>query len=140
EVPSSVELLSERLRDEGFHTGALVANGFVSDRFGFVQGWKTFRNYVREGRRNLARFVAADALEWLDERPKDKPFFLYVHTIDPHVPYIPPAADLALYDPEPYDGIVDFHRDRGLLEKIKAGRIRPRSEERRVGKECGALT
>lgn len=131
QVPSSVELLSERLRDEGFHTGALVANGFVSDRFGFVQGWKTFRNYVREGRRNLARFVAADALEWLDERPKDKPFFLYVHTIDPHVPYIPPAADLALYDPEPYDGIVDFHRDRGLLEKIKAGRIRLNQRDRR---------
>lgn len=130
EVPSSVELLSERLRAEGFHTGALVANGFVSDRFGFVQGWGSFRNYVREGRRNLARFVAADALEWLDARPSDQPFFLYVHTIDPHVPYIPPAEDLARYDAEPYAGVVDFNRDRGLLEKIKAGRIRLNARDR----------
>ncbi len=48
QVPGSVELVSERLRGAGFHTGAFVANGFVSDRFGFEQGWSTFRNYVRE--------------------------------------------------------------------------------------------
>jgi choline-sulfatase len=130
EVPGSVELLSERLSDRGFHTGAFVANGFVSDRFGFRQGWGMFRNYVREGRRNLARFVAADVIEWLDRRPTDRPFFLYVHTIDPHVPYIPPAEDLARYDPEPYEGVVDFHRDRTLLERIKAGRIRLNERDR----------
>ncbi|MEQ8885997.1 MAG: sulfatase-like hydrolase/transferase [Sandaracinaceae bacterium] len=123
QVPGSVELLSERLRGEGFHTGAFVANGFVSDRFGFRQGWDTFRNYVREGRRNMARFVAEDVIAWLDARPEDRPFFLYVHTIDPHVPYIPPSEDLARYDPDPYDGVVDFHRDRALLEGIKGGRI-----------------
>lgn len=142
EVPSSVELLSTRLQREGFHTGAFVANGFVSDRFGFQRGWGSFRNYVREGRRNLARFVAADVIEWLEARPTDRPFFLYVHTIDPHVPYIPPADDLARYDSAPYDGIVDFHRDRGLLEKIKAGQIRlnARDRERLIALYDGEIT
>lgn len=130
EVPGSVELLSERLRGEGFHTGAFVANGFVSDRFGFQQGWSTFRNYVREGRRNQARFVAADVIAWLEARPADRPFFLYVHTVDPHVPYTPPADDLRLYDPDEYAGVVDFGRDRELLEKIKAGRIRVNDRDR----------
>ena len=123
-LPRSVEMLSENLKDAGFHTGAFVCNGYVSDKFGFQQGWSTWRNYIREGRRTAAAFVAADVLEWLDGRPNDKPFFLYVHTIDPHVPYIPPEEVLALYDSEPYHGPVDFTRDRELLEKIKIGRIR----------------
>lgn len=129
-VPESVELLGERLGDEGFHTGAFIANGFVSDRFGFRQGWSTYRNYIREGRRNQARFVAEDVLHWLDERPEDRPFFLYVHTIDPHVPYMPPPDDLTRYDAEPYEGVVDFRQNRTLLEGVKGGSIRLSARDR----------
>ncbi len=118
-VPDEVQLLSERLRE--FHSGAFIANGFCSDRFGFRQGWDTFRNYIREGQRTQAQFVAADVISWLDARPQETPFFLYVHTVDPHVPYLPPADLLALYDPDPYDGPVDFNRDRELLEHVKSG-------------------
>ncbi|AKF07793.1 sulfatase-like hydrolase/transferase [Sandaracinus amylolyticus] len=129
-IPSSVQLLSERLRESEYYSGAFVANGFCSDRFGFEQGWNTFRNYIREGLRSQSQFVAADVLQWLDRRPQDQPFFLYVHTIDPHVPYMPPAEALAMYDPNPYSGIVDFGRDRELLEGIKIGRIRLNARDR----------
>ena len=122
-VPNDVELLPETLSARGFHTGAFIANGYVSDRFGFRQGWTSYRNYVREGRRNVAQYVAADVLEWLDQRPQEKPFFLYVHTIDPHVPYKPPRQFLEMYDATPYSGVVNFASDNELLEKIKAGRI-----------------
>lgn len=128
-VPAEVQLLSERLGRE-FHSGAFIANGFCSDRFGFRQGWNTFRNYIREGLRTQAQFVAADVIGWLDARPQDKPFFLYVHTVDPHVPYLPPADLLALYDPDPYDGPVDFNRDRELLEHIKSGSQRVNERDR----------
>lgn len=129
-VPRAVELLGERLSTSDYFRGAFVANGFCSDRFGFEQGWNTFRNYIREGRRSQAEFVAADVLDWLDRRPADRPFFLYVHTIDPHVPYMPPRESLMLYDPDPYSGIVDFARDRELLEGIKSGRIRLNARDR----------
>lgn len=129
-LPGSVELLSERLREHHYYSGAFVANGFCSDRFGFRQGWQTFRNYIREGLRSQANFVAADVIEWLDRRPQDQPFFLYVHTIDPHVPYMPPRDVLALYDPEPYEGPVDFGRDRQLLEHVKAGSLRLSDRDR----------
>ncbi|MBX7190490.1 MAG: sulfatase-like hydrolase/transferase [Sandaracinaceae bacterium] len=128
-LPADVQLLSERLGRE-FHSGAFIANGFCSDRFGFRQGWDTFRNYVREGERNQAQFVAADVLSWLDERPQDEPFFLYVHTVDPHVPYLPPEEMLALYDPNPYDGPVDFNRDRELLEHVKSGSLQVNERDR----------
>jgi choline-sulfatase len=123
-VPRTVRLLPEILKDDGFHTGAFICNGYVSDRFGFGRGWTTYRNYIREGRRTMAEFVAADVLQWLDARPTDKPFFLYVHTIDPHVPYRPPAEHLALYGDPSYRGRVDFSRDATLLENVKLGRLR----------------
>ena len=123
-VPSSVELLPELLRDRGYYTGAFIANGYVSDKFGFKQGWTTYRNYIREGRRTIAQEVAADVVEWLDGRPKDKPFFLYMHTIDPHVPYKPPKSFLDLYDPAPYAGPVDFSKTNELLEKVKIGSLK----------------
>ena len=129
-LPGSVDLLSERLRGESYYTGAFVANGFCSDRFGFRQGWHTFRNYIREGLRSQSNFVAADVIDWLDRRPQDQPFFLYVHTIDPHVPYMPPREILALYDPDPYEGIVDFGRDRSLLEHVKGGSVRLSERDR----------
>ncbi len=122
-VPRSVELLPEILMERGFYTGSFIANGYVSDRFGFRQGWDTYRNYIREGRRTRAEFVAADVLEWLDARPAESPFFLYVHTIDPHVPYRPPSSILARYAPANYEGPVSFRRDPAFLENVKLGRI-----------------
>lgn len=129
-LPSKVNTMAEILRKNGFKTAAYVANGYVSDKFGFEQGFDSFRNYIREGRRSQAKFVAEDVLKWLDKHPKD-PFFLYVHTIDPHVPYMPPKDILATYDSDPYDGKVNFGKDRALLEKIKSGKVKTNARDRR---------
>lgn len=130
-VPDSVRLLPQMLKDRGFTTAAFVANGYVSDRFGFQRGWDAWRNYIREGRNTRGENVAADVLRWLDERPAEQPFFLYVHAIDPHVPYRPPATYLRMYDDEPYRGPVDFSRSATLLERIKTGRLRLNERDRR---------
>ena len=129
-LPASVDMISEVLSDQGFRTGAFIANGYVSDRFGFHQGWGYYRNYIRERRRTDAEFVAADALRWLDGQPEEEPFFLYVHTIDPHVPYRPPDEFLAMYDPDPYRGAVSFRRDATLLENIKVGNLQLSGRDR----------
>jgi choline-sulfatase len=130
-VPSSVRLLPEMLRDRGFSTAAFVANGYVSERFGFQRGWDRWRNYIREERSSRGDHVANDVVRWLDDRPADRPFFLYVHAIDPHVPYRPPEDFVRMYDPEPYRGPVDFSRDGLLLENIKSGRLRLGERDRR---------
>ena len=118
----SVELLPELLMKRGYYTGAFITNGYCSDKFGFKQGWRTYRNYIREGRPNTAKHVAADVLDWLDHRPKDQPFFLYVHTIDPHVPYKPPQQFLTFYDAQPYSGADRLHRER---RRARAHQDRP---------------
>lgn len=122
-VPESVALLPELLRDHGFFTGSFIANGYVSDRFGFRQGWHTYRNYIREGRRNDAEFVAADVLRWLDDREDTRPFFLYVHTIDPHVPYRRREDTLALYGDTRYSGPAAVANNADLLGRVKLGRV-----------------
>jgi arylsulfatase A-like enzyme len=123
-LPDEVELLSERLRGQGFATGCFIANGYVSDAFGFRQGWDTYRNYVRAGLPNRAQHVFEEATAWLRERSPDERFFLYIHTIDPHVPYIPPREFLEMYDPEPYAGPVRPTETAKLLEQVKGGRVR----------------
>lgn len=123
-LPRSVLTLAESMRAEGYATGGFVANGYVSRRFGFKQGFDSWRNYIREGRITDAEHVFGDASEWLrKQREPSKPVFLYVHTIDPHQPYIVPQEWLRLYDKKSYAGPVNFRKHRQLLEGIKTGKF-----------------
>jgi arylsulfatase A-like enzyme len=105
-LPDDVELISERLRGDGFATAGFVANGYVSDKFGFEQGWDVFRNYIRESKSSEAEHVFGDALAWHAAHAKQaaaKPFFLYLQTIDPHVSY---RVDREYWSPH-FEG--DYH-------------------------------
>jgi len=117
-LPSSAELLSEHLKGEGFATGSFIANGYVSDRFGFDQGWDDYTNYIREGKSTEANDVFEKAGNWI-ETHKDGRFFAYIQTIDPHVPYDPPGKYLEMYDPSEYAGQVRPRMTGDLLEKAK---------------------
>ena len=88
-LPSSALMLSEVLQDSGFKTASFIANGYVSNAFGFDQGWDHYTNYIREQRSTNATNVFGEAEEWI-EKNKDQRFFVYIQTIDPHVPYDPP--------------------------------------------------
>ncbi len=117
-LPSSAELLSEHLKGEGFATGGFIANGYVSDRFGFDQGWDDYTNYIREEKSTEAKDVFDDAGNWI-EAHKDERFFAYIQTIDPHVPYDPPGKYLQMYDPSEYTGQIRPRMTGDLLEKAK---------------------
>ena len=117
-LPSSAELLSEHLQAEGFATGGFIANGYVSDRFGFDQGWDDYTNYIREEKSTEAKDVFEEAGNWI-EAHKDGRFFAYIQTIDPHVPYDPPGKYLQMYDPSQYTGQIKPRMTGDLLEKAK---------------------
>ena len=117
-LPDSAVLLSEHLKDQGFATGGFIANGYVSDRFGFDQGWDRYTNYIREEKSTEAKDVFADAASWI-EAHKDERFFAYIQTIDPHVPYDPPDEYLQMYDQGAYTGQIKPRMTGDLLEKAK---------------------
>lgn len=58
---------------------------------------------------------------WLDEHGDSGPFFLYVHTIDPHAPYDPPPPFRRDFAPDVPDDIV--HQPNLLLPDVRAGRL-----------------
>jgi choline-sulfatase len=118
-LPESAELVSEAFDGAGFHTASFLANGYVSDRFGFDQGWDHYTNMIREGRSTEAEDVFREAGDWIEQH-HDQRFFVYIQTIDPHVPYDPPAEFLQMYDPRTdYTGQVQPRRTGDLLESAK---------------------
>lgn len=121
-LPDSAELLSEVMKEAGFTTGSFIANGYVSDRFGFDQGWDDYNNFIRDGRSTEAEDVFREAGNFI-ERHKDERFFVYIQTIDPHVPYDPPAEYLRMYDASAYSGIVQPRRTPELLVQAKRKEI-----------------
>jgi arylsulfatase A-like enzyme/tetratricopeptide (TPR) repeat protein len=109
-----VPTLASTLAGHGYDTAGFVASLTVSARTGLDRGFRTFDDpFSDSGERRLltrserpAGEVVDAALAWL-ERPRERPFFAWVHLFDPHAPYEPPAPfDRRL--PDPYDGEVAY--------------------------------
>lgn len=86
-LPDQVATLAERLREKGYQTLGVSANGWISPAFGFDQG---FDELILEDGVAHAEDVNASLLPLLGGL--EPPFFLYVHYIDPHAPYEPRTA------------------------------------------------
>ena len=91
-IPEGLPILPEILRAEGYATLGVITNGNVSRAFGFARGFDVYEE-LREGPtreiHQLSDRANEVAFRLLAGRPSDRPFFLYVHTTDPHWPYTP---------------------------------------------------
>lgn len=119
--------IAQRLSDAGYDTAAFHSNPLLSRHFGYDRGFDTFSDGLRfvkgtqmpetvtrlysKAIRLLRRFpyqpaetITEQAVEWLADRKRDTPAFLWVHYMDPHGPY---ALD----------------RDRGYLDKFRSERL-----------------
>jgi arylsulfatase A-like enzyme len=155
-LPAGVETLAERLRAAGYATAGLGLNAHLEPAFAFDQGFDEYRFPARleHGialgaklleRLDPARFpelfpsteaIADAAVEWLRAQ-RQRPFFLWVHVLDPHWPYEPPAAWLEQPAREPRvwgapATVTDVQagntklgaRDRERVSELYAGEIR----------------
>ncbi len=116
-LPAEHVTLAEALREGGYATGAVVANVNLGRAFGFQQGFDRFvESWADEARRLTGRAsfpnapgrvklftngtrVTDQGLEVLDAlgAGQEKPFFLWLHYIDPHGPYVPPREYAHLF-------------------------------------------
>ncbi len=88
--------LPELLRAAGYRTAAFSTNGHVSPATGLDQGFDDFSLDMEEtGSGTVNRRVLA----WLDAHAGQSPFFLYIHTLDPHAPYEPAFEDRVRFAP-----------------------------------------
>ncbi len=97
--------LPERLQGLGYRTAAFVANPLAASSAGLERG----SEFVEKVKRHAA---LEDVETWLDE-VGDQPFFLYLHTMEPHRPYVAPDRFARRFDP------VDPHRRRRALEALR---------------------
>ena len=107
----SMRFLAEELRDLGYQTHAVVANAALAREFDFDQGFDTYIETWKVQPKSAgldptgAEAVTdlADAVvDQLDD--SDKPFFLWVHYVDPHEPYSPPPPYRDLYQGDAHSG------------------------------------
>lgn len=81
-----VTTMTEVLQQQGYRTGAFVANKhFLSERFQVNQGFDRFK--VFKGRDMATSMdVNSAAMAWLEE-PSEQPYFLFLNYMDAHRPY-----------------------------------------------------
>jgi arylsulfatase A-like enzyme/Flp pilus assembly protein TadD len=80
-------MLAEALGDLGYRTAAVTEDGWVSEKFGFDQGFASYRSQSEGSLPATARA----ALVELNQARGETPWFLFVHTFAPHQPYHAPV-------------------------------------------------
>jgi arylsulfatase A-like enzyme len=93
-IPDEVPPLPEILARLGYQTGGFIANPSLHAGAGFGRGFRTFFAPPAEieWMKKHADTLNAHAVPWLQAH-QDRPFFAYVHYIDPHDPYENPDMD-----------------------------------------------
>lgn len=93
-IPPEIEPLAERMARLGYQTGGFIANPTLHAGAGFGRGFRTFFAPPADIKwmEKHAGDLNAHVLPWL-RASQDRPFFAYVHYIDPHDPYQNPDMD-----------------------------------------------
>ncbi|MCP4661472.1 MAG: sulfatase-like hydrolase/transferase [bacterium] len=103
--------LPRLLRAAGYATGAAVSSFTLRGATGLDDGFELFDDAMEEtaaahmwGAERLGDRTLDAALRWL-ETVAERPFFLFFHLYEPHLPYNPPEPFLSRYG-RSYDGEV----------------------------------
>ena len=166
-LPPQSLTLPQYLKPSGYHTAAVVSNMVLTNEAtGLAGRFDYFDDYVDEpvrwsGTRERPAFertaerTTDAALAWLTKaKGLGRPLFIWVHCMDPHGPYTPPAQPFRHDKPVPFDpqrvpaynrtpGVTDgaeivdrydgeiAHTDRAVARFIEAWEREPPGPERR---------
>jgi len=95
--------LAAVLKEAGYVTAAVVDNPNVAAANGYAKGFDTYRETWEEKslatETDRARAITETAVAFLAKARPDRPFFLWLHYVNPHAPYAPPPPyDTAFLD------------------------------------------
>lgn len=123
-LPREPLTLAEVLSANGVTNVGFVANSMAGPAFGLDRGFDAFAEVHTRSPEAMGKAAA----DWLDARPPGR-FFLYVHFIQPHAPYDPPAPFNTLFGPDaPLDA--DQRSGRQWFDAVNAGEVLLRPDER----------
>jgi len=100
-------LVSEVLKKAGVVTAAFHSNPYISGYFGWNQGWDLFYDSMEDEVDEKIPYIKAQQINrkvdtWLSSHvggKSYKPFFLWVHYMDVHEPYVPERKYIDMVDP-----------------------------------------
>jgi len=100
-------LVSEPLHEAGIITAAFHSNPYISEYFGWNRGWDVFYDSMDDEVEPRIPYVRGNVINtkvnhWLSSHVKDgdsKPFFLWLHYMDAHEPYMPEKKYIEMVDP-----------------------------------------
>jgi arylsulfatase A-like enzyme len=95
--------LASVLEGAGYETVATVDNPNVAASLGYARGFDRYRETWEEkalaSEMDRARAITEDGIAFLGEARPERPFLLWLHYVNPHAPYEPPAPwDTAFLD------------------------------------------
>jgi len=95
--------LASVLQEAGYDTTAVVDNPNVAASLGYSKGFSRYRETWEEAalasEMDRARAITRDAVSYLGAARPEQPFLLWLHYVNPHAPYEPPAPwDAAFQD------------------------------------------
>ncbi len=91
-LPQQLETLAEYLKANGYRTAGVQTNGNLKRELGFAQGFDHY-DFFHDA---PAAQITDAAIKTMGTLGDQGPRFLYVHYIDPHLPYVPPEAYRAM--------------------------------------------
>jgi len=118
-LPDELVPLAERLKQLGYTTLGLFSNAFAGRVYGFNRGYDLYRYGSRTGGREIGALL---------DRFPGRPFFLYVHNLEPHNPFhFAPAHTPGLPDvsPETRQAIREAYRTYRSLTRVDYQNKRP---------------
>ncbi len=118
-LPDEIPVLPEAFAESGYRTGAFVANSILAEDAGFARGFETYQVRQKHTRQWNAEDVNERVVPFLAAAgDDDRPFFAWVHYLDPHHPYQPPGRHQR-FDRTPAEV---FDADtRAMIEELLAG-------------------
>jgi len=116
-LDAGIPTLAEVLSAGGWSTAGFISAFVLDSRWGIGRGFDHYfddfnpSDFETPNLGSVQRsgdVTIGEAVRWLDGRPQNAPFFLWLHLYDPHDPYEPPEPFKSQYPDRPYDGEVAY--------------------------------
>jgi arylsulfatase A-like enzyme len=107
DVPTLAELLAKR----GYQTAGFVSNPFLAPAAGVARGFQSYTCYQYNAQTGVDL-----ALEWINARPASR-WFVFLHLIDPHMPYAAPKPYDTRFTTRGIDDLKDWPPDLDTMRR-----------------------
>ncbi len=100
DLPDFNQTLAETLRDAGYRTAAALDNGNLDAALGFAQGFDIYEQtwHVKDSDElSRTETITRFGENFLASSDDERPFFLWLHYVNPHTPYEPTDEALARF-------------------------------------------